>query len=131
MLLPCQVHLYTLLLYFSYTSETKPFQGDPQILFLPPIGFFSGHVRAQQFHSVPLKANGNWGSLLQFAFASYMMQNFRQADYSASNLLSLVSCSGLFNHEDGGKMFLRNIGCISTDYTVSYPIRQCFPLPML
>jgi hypothetical protein len=28
-------------------------------------------------------------------------------------------------------MFLRNIGCISTDYTVSYPIRQCFPLPML
>jgi hypothetical protein len=28
-----------------------------------------------------------------------------------------------FDPEDGGDMFLRNVGCNSTDYTVSYPRR--------
>jgi hypothetical protein len=28
-----------------------------------------------------------------------------------------------FDPEDGGDIFLRNIGCISTDYTASHPRR--------
>jgi hypothetical protein len=30
---------------------------------------------------------------------------------------------GLFDHKDGGAMFLRNVGWISTDYMVLYPTR--------
>jgi hypothetical protein len=38
----------------------------------------------------------------------------------AGGLLSLF-----FNSEDGGSMFLRNIGRLVLDYMVSHPIRQC------
>jgi hypothetical protein len=31
---------------------------------------------------------------------------------------------GLFNPEDGGDIFLRNVGLLSTDYTAVYPIRS-------
>jgi hypothetical protein len=33
------------------------------------------------------------------------------------------SCWIFFDPEDGGDMFLRNVGCISTDYTASHPRR--------
>jgi hypothetical protein len=29
-----------------------------------------------------------------------------------------------FDHEDASDMLLRNVECLSTDYTVSYPRRQ-------
>jgi hypothetical protein len=29
-----------------------------------------------------------------------------------------------FDPEDGGAMFLRNVGCYTTDYTASYPRRR-------
>jgi hypothetical protein len=35
----------------------------------------------------------------------------------------LVLAKIFFDPEDGGDMFLRNVGCISTDYTASHPRR--------
>jgi hypothetical protein len=35
------------------------FSGQPELLFSSPIGSLGGHVRAQQFPSVPRQANGN------------------------------------------------------------------------
>jgi hypothetical protein len=35
----------------------------------------------------------------------------------------LVLAEIFFDPEDGGDMFLRNVGCISTDYTASHPRR--------
>jgi hypothetical protein len=35
----------------------------------------------------------------------------------------LVLAEIFFDPEDGDDMFLRNVGCISTDYTASYPRR--------
>jgi hypothetical protein len=40
--------------------------------------------------------------------------------FYAGFLLSLY-----FDPEDGGDMFLRNVGCLSTDYTALYPRRWC------
>jgi hypothetical protein len=33
--------------------------------------------------------------------------------------------------EDGGAMFLRNVGCYTTDYTASYPRRRYSSSPSL
>jgi hypothetical protein len=35
----------------------------------------------------------------------------------------------LFDPQDGGHMMLRNVGCLSTDYTALYPRRQLFKDP--
>jgi hypothetical protein len=35
----------------------------------------------------------------------------------------LVLAEIFFDPEDGGDMFLRNVGCISTDYMASHPRR--------
>jgi hypothetical protein len=35
----------------------------------------------------------------------------------------LVLAEIFFDPEDGSDMFLRNVGCISTDYTASHPRR--------
>jgi hypothetical protein len=35
----------------------------------------------------------------------------------------LVLAEIFFDPEDGGDMFLRNVGCISTDYTALHPRR--------
>jgi hypothetical protein len=37
---------------------------------------------------------------------------------------TLVSCLTYYDPEDGGDMFLRNVGRLSTDYTALYPRRQ-------
>jgi hypothetical protein len=36
---------------------------------------------------------------------------------------TLISCSAIFDPEDGGDMFLRNVGSYSTDYKALYPRR--------
>jgi hypothetical protein len=37
--------------------------------------------------------------------------------------LPVLAENFFFDPEDGGDMFLRNVGCISTDYTASHPRR--------
>jgi hypothetical protein len=50
-------------------------------------------------------------------------RNHREADSKQTS--KLVYCLGLFfGPEDRGDMFLRKVGCLSTDYTVLYPRRQ-------
>jgi hypothetical protein len=58
-----------------------------------------------------LKFNWHFG-----ATCSFHLQGFACCLLHASFLLGL-----LFNHEDGGDMFLRNIGWLSTDYAALYP----------
>jgi hypothetical protein len=41
----------------------------------------------------------------------------------ATCLLSGLAENFFFDPEDGGDMFLRNVGCISTDYKASHPRR--------
>jgi hypothetical protein len=64
------------------------FSGPHKLVFSSPIGSLGGRVRAQRFHSAPRRANGNWGRLFHFPPASYIIRNFRQADYSERHLLS-------------------------------------------
>jgi hypothetical protein len=80
---------YTLTLFhvFSLDQQKRPFSGPHKLLFLS-IGLLSGHVRAQRFHSVSWQANENWGPSFYFSPASYIIWNFRPADYSACHLLS-------------------------------------------
>jgi hypothetical protein len=40
----------------------------------------------------------------------------------------IVVYSVLFNSEDGGDMFLRNVTCLSTNYTALYPRRYSINL---
>jgi hypothetical protein len=40
-----------------------------------------------------------------------------------NNLLARWFAGLFFDPEDGGAMFLRNVGCYTTDYTASYPRR--------
>jgi hypothetical protein len=44
--------------------------------------------RVQPFHSVTRPVIGNWGPLFHFPPTSYIIRNFRPADYSACHLLS-------------------------------------------
>jgi hypothetical protein len=45
-------------------------------------------------------------------------------EYSACHLITFwFLLNYFFDPEDGGDMFLRNVGCNSTDYTASYPRR--------
>jgi hypothetical protein len=37
-----------------------------------------------------------------------------------------VFLGSFFDPEDGGDMILRNVGCLSTDYTALYPRRQYY-----
>jgi hypothetical protein len=60
-----------------------PFSGQPERLFLSPMGSLDGRVTAQWFHSVPRQANGNWGPLFHFLPASYIIWSFWPANYSA------------------------------------------------
>jgi hypothetical protein len=46
----------------------------------------------------------------------------QQTNNSACHLLTCwFLLNYLFDPEDGGDMFIRNVGCNSTDYTASYP----------
>jgi hypothetical protein len=65
----------------SQTNKTATFLGHPELLFLSPIGSFGGRVRARRFHSIPRRANGNWGPLFHFPYASYTIQNLWPAGY--------------------------------------------------
>jgi hypothetical protein len=80
---------YTFSLPSSQTSKTVPFQGHPKLLFLSPAGSRSSRVKAQQFHSVPQWADENKVPLFcSPSFPSYIIWNFRPADYSDCHLLS-------------------------------------------
>jgi hypothetical protein len=81
--IPCPTHTYNFSIFFLC-----PFSEPYNLLFLPPTDSLSGHVRTQQFHLVPWWANGNWGPLLHFPPASYIIWNFQPANYSACHLLS-------------------------------------------
>jgi hypothetical protein len=86
--IPCPTHPYTFTPSLYKTSKTAPPPGHHKLLSLSPIGSLGRRVRAQRFHSVPRRANGNWGSLFQFPPASYIIWNFQTADYWACHLLS-------------------------------------------
>jgi hypothetical protein len=60
------------------------------------------------------------GSLL----FSYINPKHRQADCSACYQLLFGFLIGFFfDREDGGDLFFRNVGSLSTDYTALYPRR--------
>jgi hypothetical protein len=64
------------------------------------------------------KTGGNF--LLLFPIGSPCVSEPMGADeLSRSSLVFHL----LFNHEDGGDMFLRNVGWLSKDYTTLYPKR--------
>jgi hypothetical protein len=81
-------HTLTIFPYLFPRPAKTPFSGPHKLLFLSPIGSLGGRVTAQQFHSVPRRANGNWDPLFHFPPASYTIRNFRPVDYSACHLLS-------------------------------------------
>jgi hypothetical protein len=57
--------------------------------------------------------------------SSYTYPSFRQVDLSACYLLhAAFLLSLLFGHDEGGDMFLRNLGLHSSGYTALYP-RRC------
>jgi hypothetical protein len=78
-------------------------------------GFHSGGY--EEYHllgcDAVLRCNGRFGGAYR-----------RLAVYSACHLLTCWFLLKIFfDPEDGGDMFLRNVGCISTDYTASHPRR--------
>jgi hypothetical protein len=48
---------------------------------------------------------------------------FRVEENFSKNLATCLLAKIFFDPEDGGDMFLRKVGCISTDYTASHPRR--------
>jgi hypothetical protein len=96
---------------------------NAKLLFLFPIGLLGGCVRAQRFHAVLWASQ--WELRSTLPFPSCFLYNPK---FPASLLLCLppafmlVSCSAYWP-EDGGNMFLQNIGQLSPDYTVLYPRR--------
>jgi hypothetical protein len=48
---------------------------------------------------------------------------FRLTEHSTCHLLARWFAGLFFDPEDGGAMFLRTVGCYTTDYTASYPRR--------
>jgi hypothetical protein len=52
------------------TSKTTSFQGNPALLLVCPTGLLGGFILPHG------RANGNWGPLLYFLPASYIVQNF-------------------------------------------------------
>jgi hypothetical protein len=53
-----------------------------------------------------------------------------QQEPASKQVASRINCDPE-NPEDGGDMFLRNVGCISTDYTASHPRRWYSSQPPL
>jgi hypothetical protein len=58
------------------------------------------------------------------AVQSVELQEPASKQVASSHLLTCwFLLNYFFDHEDGGDIFLRNVGCNSTDYTASYPRR--------
>jgi hypothetical protein len=93
---------------FFLDQQKHPFSRPHKPLFLALIGSRSGHVRTQQFHSIPQQANENWGPLFHFPPASYIIRNFQPANCSACHTFHAGILLGLFDPEDWGDMFPRN-----------------------
>jgi hypothetical protein len=77
---------------------------------------------------IPLKINwsfgGTWYLHLQDRRISQARNQREAGNKQSSDLL-------FFNPEDGGYLFLRNVGWLSTDYTALYPRRWNPSLPPL
>lgn len=97
-------HAYTFpCLWPSPRPEKTPLIRPHILPFMSPIGSIGGHVRAQWFHSVPQQATGNWDPLFHFVLIAWLATCF------------YVIFLGLFNPEDGGKLFLWNVIWLLTD----------------
>jgi hypothetical protein len=97
------------------------------MLFFSPIGSLGCVCESQwvlAVHSV-LRANQRKPTCcLRFPSCFLYNPKFQQAHRSACHLLHAGFLLGLFfEPEDGGAMFLRNLGWLSVDYTALYPRR--------
>jgi hypothetical protein len=74
-----------------------------------------------------LSQNQPMGTELQFLPnpGSKHIPVFRLTGHSTCHLLARWFAGLFFDPKDGGAMFLRNVGCYTTDYTASYP-RRCY-----
>jgi hypothetical protein len=91
----------------------------------------------------PLKDNGYFGGTCRLRFQVRRISETRDQQETGSKQSNpLAEISGFYRKqertarmeteelscdpEDGGDMFLHNIGCLSKDYTALYPRRQIF-----
>jgi hypothetical protein len=66
-----------------------------------------------------------WGGKVNMVSNTINMKSIIFWDMTPCSLLSTTGWFAelFFDPEDGGDMFLRNVGCYPTDYTASYPRR--------
>jgi hypothetical protein len=121
------IHSGTVLSVFSLSKiDIQPFSGPstvvlchtPLILGCSLIGGDGFLLSQDQPMGTELQSLPNPGS-------PYILV-FRLTRHSTCHLLARWFAGLFFDPEDGGAMFLRNVGCYTTDYMASYP-RRWYP----